>query len=69
MPDSRTGEPRLGRLRQALTNARRIFGMPDYDAYLEHLRRHHPGAPFPTRRVFYEQYLASRYGDAPTRCC
>ena len=48
---------------------RSVAGMPDYDAHLEHLRRHHPGAPVPGRRAFYEQYLATRYGDAPTRCC
>lgn len=56
----------LGRLAALL---RRLAGMPDYPAYLEHLHRHHPGAPIPTQRQFYEDYLKERYGDGPTRCC
>jgi uncharacterized short protein YbdD (DUF466 family) len=48
---------------------RRVAGMPDYAAHLEHLRRCHPGRPVPTEREFFEQYVAARYGDGPTRCC
>jgi uncharacterized short protein YbdD (DUF466 family) len=48
---------------------RRVAGMPDYAAQLEHLRHCHPGDPVPTEREFYESYLRNRYGDAPTRCC
>lgn len=48
---------------------RQLAGMPDYPAYLEHLRHHHPGTPAPTERQFYEHYLKARYGDGPTRCC
>ncbi|HJR16169.1 MAG TPA: YbdD/YjiX family protein [Gemmatimonadales bacterium] len=48
---------------------RRIAGMPDYEAYLEHLRSSHPEKPLPTRREYYAEYLSSRYGDGPTRCC
>lgn len=48
---------------------RRLAGMPDYPAYLDHLRRHHPGTPPPSERQFYEDYLKGRYGDGPTRCC
>ncbi|MGH7527803.1 MAG: CstA-like transporter-associated (seleno)protein [Gemmatimonadales bacterium] len=48
---------------------RRIAGMPDYGAHLEHLRHCHPGARPPTEREFFEQYLRARYGDGPTRCC
>jgi uncharacterized short protein YbdD (DUF466 family) len=48
---------------------RRVTGMPDYTAYIEHLRQCHPDQPIPTEREFYESYLQSRYGDAPTRCC
>ena len=48
---------------------RRIAGMPDYEAHLEHLQQHHPEIPIPTRREFYEQYLQSRYNGGPTRCC
>jgi uncharacterized short protein YbdD (DUF466 family) len=57
------------RLDAVLRVIRRIAGMPDYPAYLEHLGRCHPGQPLPTEREFYESYLRSRYGDSPTRCC
>jgi uncharacterized short protein YbdD (DUF466 family) len=43
--------------------------MPDYDCHLEHLRRCHPEARVPTRREFYDEFVSSRYGDGPTRCC
>jgi len=48
---------------------RRIAGMPDYGAYVEHLRRCHPERALPTEREYFEQYVATRYGDGPTRCC
>ncbi len=48
---------------------RRIAGMPDYDAYLEHLRCHHPDHPVPTECEFYEEFVRNRYEDGPTRCC
>jgi uncharacterized short protein YbdD (DUF466 family) len=48
---------------------RRIAGMPDYAAHVEHLRRRHPGRAIPTEREYFEQYVAARYGDGPTRCC
>ncbi len=48
---------------------RSLAGMPDYDAYIEHLRFHHPDAPVPTPRAFYEEFIRARYGDGPTRCC
>jgi uncharacterized short protein YbdD (DUF466 family) len=48
---------------------RRIAGMPDYVAHVEHLRRHHPERPMPSRREFYEDFVRARYQDGPTRCC
>ncbi|HEU4954933.1 MAG TPA: YbdD/YjiX family protein, partial [Gemmatimonadales bacterium] len=62
-----------GQLKRAVTRAgemlRRIAGMPDYGAYVEHLRRRHPERTPPTEREYFEQYVAARYGDGPTRCC
>ena len=59
--------------RQALANlvsaVRRIAGMPDYAAYLDHLRRCHPERPVPSEREFYEAFVQARYADGPTRCC
>ena len=57
------------RLDAVLRMIRRMAGMPDYAAYVEHLRRRHPGSAVPTEREFYDSYLENRYGDAPTRCC
>jgi uncharacterized short protein YbdD (DUF466 family) len=48
---------------------RKISGMPDYEAYLEHFRRFHPDAQLPTERQFYADFVQARYGDGPTRCC
>ncbi len=48
---------------------RRLAGMPDYVAYLEHLRHAHPDRPVPTEREFFAEFVRSRYEDGPTRCC
>jgi uncharacterized short protein YbdD (DUF466 family) len=48
---------------------RRIAGMPDYEAYLEHLRAHHPECSLPSEREYYDLYLSGRYGNGTTRCC
>jgi uncharacterized short protein YbdD (DUF466 family) len=58
-----------GRFARCLTALRRIAGMPDYAAFVEHRRRHHPQDPMPTEREYYAQYVTARYGDSPTRCC
>ncbi|HEY7481486.1 MAG TPA: YbdD/YjiX family protein [Gemmatimonadales bacterium] len=52
-----------------LSAVRRIAGMPDYAAHLEHLRRCHPDRTLPSEREFYEEYVRARYADGPTRCC
>jgi len=49
--------------------ARRMAGMPDYAAYLEHRERHHPGEPPLSERDFYTDFVTARYADSPTRCC
>ncbi|MEO7137689.1 MAG: YbdD/YjiX family protein [Gemmatimonadales bacterium] len=48
---------------------RQISGMPDYAGFVQHLCRCHPDTPIPTEREYYNEYLSSRYGDGPTRCC
>jgi len=42
------------RLERLLRVVRRVSGMPDYSAYLEHLRRCHPEQPIPSARQFYD---------------
>ncbi|HZE74359.1 MAG TPA: YbdD/YjiX family protein [Gemmatimonadales bacterium] len=66
-PDrSRPLPPRIGAL---LTHLKRVCGMPDYAAYVAHLRAHHPDRAIPTEREFYDEYVRTRYADGPTRCC
>jgi len=48
---------------------RRLAGMPDYAAYLEHARRCHPGAPVLSERDYFREFLRARYADGPSRCC
>lgn len=48
---------------------RRIAGMPDHAAHVEHLREHHPGAVPLGPREHFEQFIAWRYGDGRGRCC
>jgi uncharacterized short protein YbdD (DUF466 family) len=60
MPDS---------LAKLLAAFKSIAGMPDYAAHLEHLRRCHPELPIPTEAQFFQDFVRTRYGDGPTRCC
>lgn len=48
---------------------RRVSGMPDYQGYVEHIRRSHPDMAPLTEREYYAEYLRTRYSDGPTRCC
>ena len=56
----------LDRLRWVL---RRIAGMPDYEAYVTHLRQCHPELALPTERQFYEDFIRARYESGTSRCC
>jgi uncharacterized short protein YbdD (DUF466 family) len=57
------------RLAALVAALRRVIGMPDYAAYVAHLRAAHPEAPIPTERAFFDDYLRQRYEGGPTRCC
>lgn len=59
----------LARLERLLRMVRRVAGMPDYAAHVEHLRRCHPERPVPSAREFYDEFVRARYADGPTRCC
>jgi uncharacterized short protein YbdD (DUF466 family) len=56
-------------LERILRLVRRVSGMPDYAAYVEHLHRCHPERPVPSAREYYDEYVRARYADGPTRCC
>jgi uncharacterized short protein YbdD (DUF466 family) len=48
---------------------RRIIGVPDYDRYVAHMRRHHPAATPMAREEFIRQRLVDRYDKPGSRCC
>lgn len=55
--------------RWAARTARLMVGVPDYDAYLAHLREQHPGREPMARGAFFAERLQARYGRGRTRCC
>jgi|SoimicmetaTmtLAB_FD_contig_81_80890_length_1200_multi_2_in_0_out_0_2 uncharacterized short protein YbdD (DUF466 family) len=56
----------LQRIRQA---CRQLFGIPDYDRYLTHVRANHPGEPILSEREFHALAIDRRYGGMSARCC
>ena len=57
----------VGALRRT---ARLMCGIPDYDGYVAHLRRHHPERPVPSYAEFFRQRQDARYGrNGNARCC
>ncbi|HEY6986428.1 MAG TPA: YbdD/YjiX family protein [Rhodanobacteraceae bacterium] len=48
--------------------ARTIAGVPDYDAYVAHLRGRHPDRPIPTQSAFFADRQTARYRSGG-RCC
>ena len=55
--------------RAALQTARLAIGVPDYDAYVAHMRAQHPGEPPMTREAFCIERMHARYGRGRSRCC
>lgn len=50
--------------------ARLMCGIPDYDGYVAHLRRHHPERPVPSYAEFFRERQDARYGrSGNARCC
>lgn len=44
-------------------------GVPDYDAYVSHRHRAHPGDPMMNREQFYRNRQCARYAGLRGRCC
>ena len=56
-------------LDSAVSTMRAIIGVPNYERYLEHMRRRHPSeAPLPLEE-FEQQRLADKYLRPGSRCC
>lgn len=56
-------------VRACVRSARLAVGIPDYDAYVEHLRRRHPDRAPMDRRAFFRERMEARYGRGRSRCC
>lgn len=54
---------------RCLATLRRVSGMPDYQAFVEHQRTRHPDQPVPSERDYFTAFVTARYADGPTRCC
>jgi uncharacterized short protein YbdD (DUF466 family) len=49
-----------------------MVGVPDYETYVAHVARAHPGQAPMTYKEFFRERQAARYGDGGTRgmrCC
>jgi uncharacterized short protein YbdD (DUF466 family) len=55
--------------RKLVTAGRRIAGIPDYDAYVAHLKSSHPERAIPPRDAFVAERLQARYSGRGGRCC
>ena len=56
-------------LRAVRRGYRQMFGIPDYERYLEHMALHHPGEPVRSRRQFCAEAIEHRYAGKGPRCC
>jgi len=63
------GRRLAGAWRAAARTARLAIGIPDYDAYLAHVRERHPSRPPMDREAFFRDRMLARYGRRGTRCC
>jgi uncharacterized short protein YbdD (DUF466 family) len=58
-----------GVARRVAAVIRRIIGVPDYAAYVAHVRAHHPGEEPLSERDFHRERLSARYSQPGNRCC
>ena len=54
---------------RAAAVVRRVIGAPDYDRYLDHMRRRHPECVPLNRDNFINMQLRERYEKPGSRCC
>ena len=54
--------------RNFLSRVRQVAGMPDYGAYLQHIRVHHPETAAVSEREYFDGFVRARSGGL-TRCC
>jgi uncharacterized short protein YbdD (DUF466 family) len=63
--------PEAGRYlaRSVAQSLRLMVGLPDYDTYLSHMERTHPGQTPMSYEAFFRERLEARYGSGRGRCC
>ncbi len=49
--------------------ARAAIGLPDYAAYVTHVRTRQPDAAPMDRDAFFRERMQARYGRGRSRCC
>lgn len=50
--------------------ARMMVGIPDYETYVEHMKKNHPDKPIMTYQEFFRDRQEARYGGkGGFRCC
>ena len=59
----------LGCWRKAVQMARRAIGVPDYETYVAHVRRHHPERRPMSYEAFFIERQNARYRGGGGRCC
>ncbi|MGY4516709.1 YbdD/YjiX family protein [Lysobacter sp. HA18] len=58
-----------GAWRHLAQTARLVIGIPDYDVYVQHMRRSHPDIAPMDEATFFRERLHARYGRGRSRCC
>ena len=58
-----------GGWRWAVQTARLCCGVPDYDVYVAHLRKHHPDRAVPDYKEFFRERQIAHYRGGGGRCC
>ncbi|HBZ08113.1 MULTISPECIES: YbdD/YjiX family protein [Massilia] len=48
---------------------RLMVGLPEYDTYLAHMEREHPGKPVMTYEEFFRERQEARYGSGRSGGC
>lgn len=67
---ARDGTGRLQRAGRNLAQSLRLMvGVPDYETYVDHVRRMHPDREPMSYEAFFRERQQARYGGGSGRCC
>mgnify|MGYP001765454121 CR=1 FL=1 len=56
-------------LNQITQSLRLMVGVPDYGAYVEHMKTVHPDRTVMSHEEFFRDRQEARYGGKVSRCC